>query len=76
MSGAIPLLPQYDFMAWCLVKAQGQFTFYLYLLSDRVHYVGVLLYETCLRIFRSEEPKSRVKVETLNTYQEGLAGSE
>jgi len=24
MSGAISLLPQYAFMAWCLVKAQGQ----------------------------------------------------
>jgi len=23
MSGAIPPLPQYAFMAWCLVKAQG-----------------------------------------------------
>jgi hypothetical protein len=30
MSGAIPLLPQYAFMAWCSVKAQGQL--YLYLL--------------------------------------------
>jgi hypothetical protein len=28
MSGTIPSLPQYAFMAWCLVKAQGQ----LYLL--------------------------------------------
>jgi hypothetical protein len=28
MSGAIPLLPQYAFMAWCSVKAQGQL--YLY----------------------------------------------
>jgi hypothetical protein len=24
MSGTIPPLPQYAFMAWCLVKAQGQ----------------------------------------------------
>jgi hypothetical protein len=24
MSGAIPPLPQYAFMAWCSVKAQGQ----------------------------------------------------
>jgi hypothetical protein len=24
MSGAIPVLPQYAFMAWCLVKAQEQ----------------------------------------------------
>jgi len=28
MSGAIPPLPQYVFMAWCSVKAQGQL--YLY----------------------------------------------
>jgi len=24
MSGAVPPLPQYAFMAWCSVKAQGQ----------------------------------------------------
>jgi len=30
MSGAIHPLPQYAFMAWCLVKAQGQL--YLYFL--------------------------------------------
>jgi hypothetical protein len=24
MSGAIPALPQYVFMAWCSVEAQGQ----------------------------------------------------
>jgi hypothetical protein len=30
MSGALPPLPQYAFMAWCSVKAQGQL--YLYLL--------------------------------------------
>jgi hypothetical protein len=30
MSGAIPPLPQYTFMVWCSVKAQGQL--YLYLL--------------------------------------------
>jgi hypothetical protein len=28
MSGAVPLLPQYAFMVWCSVKAQGQL--YLY----------------------------------------------
>jgi hypothetical protein len=27
MSGAIPPLPQYVFMAWCLVKHRGNFTF-------------------------------------------------
>jgi hypothetical protein len=29
MSGAIPPLPQYAFMAWCSVKAQGQLYLYL-----------------------------------------------
>jgi hypothetical protein len=32
MSGAIPPLPQYAFMAWCSVKAQGQ----LYLYSNQM----------------------------------------
>jgi hypothetical protein len=27
MRGAIPPLPEYVFMAWCLVKAEGQFAF-------------------------------------------------
>jgi len=31
MRGAIPQLPQYTFMAWCLVKAQGYLYLYLYL---------------------------------------------
>jgi hypothetical protein len=31
MSGAIPPLLQYVFMAWCLVKAQGQLYLHLYL---------------------------------------------
>jgi hypothetical protein len=37
MSGAIPPLPQYAFMAWCLVKHRNSFTFTLplpYLLSE------------------------------------------
>jgi hypothetical protein len=29
MGGAIPPLTQYAFMAWCLVKAQGQLYLYL-----------------------------------------------
>jgi len=33
MSVAMPPLPQYAFMAWCLVKAQGQ---QLYLLHREV----------------------------------------
>jgi hypothetical protein len=32
MSGAIPALPQYPFMAWCTVKAQGHL--YLYLIRN------------------------------------------
>jgi len=31
MSGAIPPLPQYTYMAWCSAKAQGQLYLYLYL---------------------------------------------
>jgi hypothetical protein len=30
MSGVIPPLPQYAFMEWCLVKAQGQLYLYLF----------------------------------------------
>jgi len=29
MRGAIPPLPQYAFMVWCSVKAQGQLNLYL-----------------------------------------------
>jgi hypothetical protein len=36
MSGAIPPLPQYAFMAWCSVKIQGQL--YLYLIKE----IGIL----------------------------------
>jgi hypothetical protein len=32
MSGAVPPLPQYAFMSWCSVKAQGQL--YLYQKED------------------------------------------
>jgi hypothetical protein len=30
MSGAIPPLPQYVLMAWCLFKAQGLYLYLLY----------------------------------------------
>jgi hypothetical protein len=33
MSGAIPQLPQYAFMEWCLVKAQEQLCLYCYLFT-------------------------------------------
>jgi hypothetical protein len=34
MRGAIPLLPQYIFMAWCLVKHRDNFTFTFYYFAD------------------------------------------
>jgi hypothetical protein len=37
MLGAIPPLPQYAFMAWCPVKAQGQLSLPLRLSSQRFH---------------------------------------
>jgi hypothetical protein len=49
MSGATPPLPQYAFMAWCSVKAQGQ----LYLLSIsnsskvRIHLQGYITASHC-----------------------------
>jgi hypothetical protein len=53
MSGAIPPLPQYAFMAWCSVKAQGQL--YLYLLDRyRVSENRVLR-----RIFRHKTGSNR-----------------
>jgi hypothetical protein len=37
MSETIPPLPQYAFMAWCSVKAQGQLYLYLYLYLYKVN---------------------------------------
>jgi hypothetical protein len=34
MSGAIPPLPQYAFMAWCSAKAQGQLYLYFFFYSS------------------------------------------
>jgi hypothetical protein len=41
MSGVIPPLPQYAFMAWCLLKAQGQLYLYLkrYLFVHPLNYL-------------------------------------
>jgi hypothetical protein len=51
MREAIPPLPQYAFMAWCLVKAQGQ----LYLC-----FTFILLYCACKRNWSSLLSTSRV----------------
>jgi len=37
MSGAIPPLAQYAFMAWCSVKAEEQLYLYLYLYPSNIH---------------------------------------
>jgi hypothetical protein len=34
MKGAMPPIPQYAFMAWCSVKAQGQLYLYLSFCMD------------------------------------------
>jgi hypothetical protein len=53
MRGALPPLPQYPFMAWCSVKAQGQIYYYLYGLDDRGfdsrHGLGIFLFNTASR---------------------------
>jgi len=41
MRGAIPLLHQYAFRAWCLFKAQGQLYLYLYVCMYVCMYVCV-----------------------------------
>jgi hypothetical protein len=39
MHGAIPPLPQYVFMAWCLAKYRDNFTFYFYLEIEEATHV-------------------------------------
>jgi hypothetical protein len=51
MSAAIPPLPQYSFMVWCLVTAQGQLYLYLTAVILQVEVSGlyrraVLWYDT------------------------------
>jgi hypothetical protein len=69
MSGAIPPLPQYAFMAWYLVKAQGHLYLHLYRTKTKpdTHYVSfnfelftcfiysVIHWKTCLvTIYKSD----------------------
>jgi hypothetical protein len=42
MSGVIHPLPQYAFMAWCLVKAQGPLYLYLINISKKAYYLEIL----------------------------------
>jgi hypothetical protein len=44
MRGAIPPLPQYAFMAWCIVKHRDNFTFYLTIIcscSRKFYFISV-----------------------------------
>jgi hypothetical protein len=43
MHGAIPPLPQYAFMAWCLVKYMDNFTFTFFMVMFRHQYPGLLI---------------------------------
>jgi hypothetical protein len=49
MSGAIPPFPQYAYIAWCSVKAQGQL--YLYLETVRAVRLKKKSMETSLSLF-------------------------
>jgi len=48
MSGAVHPLTQYVFMAWCLVKAQGELYLYLYLTMQISNIRGCTLLR-CMR---------------------------
>jgi hypothetical protein len=50
MSGAIPPLPQYAFMVWCLVKAQGQL--YLYLFLRQFCILFVHFFSVCIQLLQ------------------------
>jgi hypothetical protein len=69
MSGAIPSLPQYAFMAWCSVKAQGQHYLYLYLLLLLLTTVALpsdkaCKYKVYCFIMHSLATKQRLNVES------------
>jgi len=70
MPGAIPPLPQYTFMAWCLVKAEG----HLYLLplpkwkTNQIGYVKGKWRRAGGMLFRMETSKSDRHVEGHDTY--------
>jgi hypothetical protein len=45
MREAVPPLPQYFFLAWCLVKYRDNFTFYLYPQPENVPCRGDMGYQ-------------------------------
>jgi hypothetical protein len=68
MSGAIPPLLQYAFMAWCSVKAQGQIYLYLYRIQESMN--KLLCYiatddvsgEGEKTYYRKDEPLAYIKI--------------
>jgi hypothetical protein len=66
MSGAIPPLPEYAFMAWCLFKAQGQLYIYLNVntrrcLSPGLQMWTLKLYELKFRVLIPERIKREAR---------------
>jgi hypothetical protein len=63
MSGAIPPFPQYAFMPWCSVKAQGQLYFFF----------SIQLLRTCSGSKITDE-KERLDWKDIQTNKSKLAG--
>jgi hypothetical protein len=58
MCRAIPPLPQYIFMVWCLVKHSDNFTFYLLLFKDGVDMTVIICANNLpLKLYHSAEVK-------------------
>jgi hypothetical protein len=55
MRGTIPPLPQYAFMAWCLVKHRDNFNFTFY-----VHHVGETLHQFIMTTETTEKEREYV----------------
>jgi hypothetical protein len=53
MHGAITPLPQYAFMAWCLVKHRDNFTFYLITILFRVSSSCLLSKNLKIKIYKT-----------------------
>jgi hypothetical protein len=70
MSGAIPPLPQYAFMAWCLVKAKGQLYLLLYLTLKQPQSLRTTdqVLHTCNMHYQSDKVRPIAKIShPLNT---------
>jgi nitroimidazol reductase NimA-like FMN-containing flavoprotein (pyridoxamine 5'-phosphate oxidase superfamily) len=67
MSGAIPQLSQYTFMAWCSVKAQGQLHF-----IPQKYSRSTLLLETTASNILPKTTKNEIKLRSHRTQTEIL----